>query len=98
MPSKTTRAMTASKKTSPVQDQTIALQAPIHLDGIRLNTLTLRRPKVRDMLAIEHLSGSDVEKEIQLFANLCEVSPDCLHELDMADYTQLQQHYQTFLS
>ncbi|WP_197479127.1 phage tail assembly protein, partial [Oleiphilus sp. HI0132] len=34
----------------------------------------------------------------QLFANLSELSPDNLLELDMADYEKLQKAYQDFLS
>lgn len=63
-----------------------------------LKELNLRRPKVRDMLASDKTKGSDAEKEIALFANLCEVTPDEIGALDMADYQALQQAYQVFLS
>lgn len=61
-------------------------------------TLHMRRPKVRDMLAAEKSKGTDAEKEIVLFANLCEVTPAEIEALDMVDYQQLQQAYQGFLS
>lgn len=77
---------------------TVPLITPITVDGATLNELTVRRPKVRDMLAMENTSKSDAEKEINLFANLCEVTPQSLHELDMADYSKLQKAYQDFLS
>jgi hypothetical protein len=79
-------------------NQTIELQHPISIDGVQVKTLRLRRPKVRDMLTVETTTGHDAEKEIQLFAHLCEVNPIDLHELDMADYAKLQQAYQSFLS
>lgn len=60
--------------------------------------LTMRRAKVRDMLAAEKAKGNDAEKEILLFANLCEVAPADIEALDMADYQQLQQVYKDFLS
>lgn len=63
-----------------------------------LSTITLRRPKVRDMLASDETKGSDAEKEIALFANLAELSPDEITSLDMADYKQLQEVYKSFLS
>ncbi|MFL0805512.1 MAG: phage tail assembly protein [Agarilytica sp.] len=84
-----------SKKTPNV---VVALTAPISVDGAMLSELTVRRPKVRDMLAIENMTKNDAEKEIHLFANLCEVSPESLYELDMADYGKLQKVYQDFLS
>ena len=81
------------------QDQVVVLQFPFEFRGESIQTLTMRRPKVRDMLAVEKLTAKDnAEKEIQLFANLCEVVPEVLHELDMSDYTQLQTTHQGFLS
>ncbi len=84
-----------SKKTPNVA---VALTAPISVDGAMRSELTVRRPKVRDMLAMENMTKNDAEKEIHLFANLCEVSPESLYELDMADYGKLQKVYQDFLS
>ena len=75
--------------------QTIDLNYPLD-NGLK--QLSIRRPKVRDMLASEKASGSDAEKEIRLFANLCEVAPDEIESLDMADYQALQQVYSGFLS
>lgn len=75
--------------------QTIALSFPLD-NGLK--QLTIRRPKVRDMLVSEKAQGSDAEKEIRLFSNLCEVSPDEIESLDMADYQALQQAYSGFLS
>ena len=43
-------------------------------------------------------ADNDAEKEIQLFANLCELTPENLLDLDMADYSKLQKAYQDFLS
>lgn len=63
-----------------------------------LATISLRRPKVRDMLASDKTKGSDAEKEIALFANLSELSPDEISSLDMADYKQIQEAYKNFLS
>ena len=74
---------------------TIKLKFPLE-NG--LSTLSLRRPKVRDMLASEKTKGSLGEQEVALFANLCERSPDEINALDMADYKQLQETYQGFLS
>jgi Phage tail assembly chaperone proteins, E, or 41 or 14 len=76
----------------------IELNHPIDIAGAKVSVLQLRRPKVRDMLSVEKSAENDAEKEIQLFANLCEVSPDDLLELDMADYAKLQKTYQDFLS
>jgi hypothetical protein len=42
------------------------------------------------MLSVEKSVDNDAEKEIQLFANLCELTPENLLDLDMADYSKLQ--------
>lgn len=79
-------------------NQSIELTHAIEIDGVRVKTLKIRRPKVRDMLSVEKSTDNDAQKEINLFANLCELTPDQLMDLDMADYTQLQKAYQGFLS
>jgi len=76
----------------------IELTHSIEIDGAKVSVIQLRRPKVRDMLSVEKSVDNDAEKEIQLFANLSELSPDNLLELDMADYATLQKAYQDFLS
>jgi len=78
--------------------ETITLKYPIEVAGEKITSLNLRRPKVRDMLAADKSAGSEAEKEVAMFANLCEVSRDAILELDGADYGQLQQAYSGFLS
>ena len=79
---------------------TIKLREPITVDGTQRESLTLRRPKVRDLLAAEksELVESPALRELKLFANLCEVPPAALEELDAADYVKLQEAYTGFLS
>jgi len=81
-----------------MKKSTITLDYDITVDGVKTSVLHLRRPKVRDMLSVEKTTEGDAEKEINLFANLCEVPPDSLMELDMSDYAKLQKVYQDFLS
>ena len=76
---------------------TISLEYAITVDGVTTKALTLRRPKVKDMLSVDKASDSAAQKEIHLFANLCEVPMQNLLELDMRDYGQLQAAYQDFL-
>ena len=37
--------------------------------------------------------ADDADREIALFGLLCEVAPDTIHELDLADYRQLQEAF-----
>ena len=66
--------------------------------GAEIKQLHMRRPKVSDLRASAKVSGGDAEKEIRLFANLCEVTPSALDEMDVFDYQALQEVYQGFLS
>lgn len=75
----------------------IKLQYPVEADGQKIDELNMRRPKVRDMLNAE-TGGTDGEKEMRLFANLCDVAPDTIEQLDMADYLAVQEVYTGFLS
>jgi len=78
--------------------ESITLKYPIEVAGEKITSLNLRRPKVRDMLAADKSADSEAEKEVAMFANLCEVSRDAILELDGVDYGQLQKAYSGFLS
>ncbi|WP_353277391.1 phage tail assembly protein [Wolbachia endosymbiont (group B) of Villa cingulata] len=78
--------------------QTIILNNPITVDGVSVAELTIRRPKVRDYLAIERLNGSDLSKEITLTANLTSVTKETIEELDIADYAKVQEVLKDFFS
>ena len=76
----------------------VKLHYPVTVNGADVEALNLRRPTVRDMLAADKARGSDAEKEIRMFCNLCEVGPEVIESLDLADYARLQKAYQGFLS
>ncbi|WP_341815458.1 phage tail assembly protein [Wolbachia endosymbiont (group B) of Idaea biselata] len=78
--------------------QKIKLTEPIKIDGILVSEITLRRPKVRDRLAVERMSNNDAEKEVALIANLASISREAVEELDLADYNKIQGALQGFLS
>ncbi len=76
----------------------IKLNYPIESSGETIESVHLRRPKVRDMIAQEKTAVSDAEKEVALFANLCELTPDNILDIDGADYLKIQKVYAGFLS
>ncbi len=76
----------------------IPLEHPVEIEGAKVNELKMRRPKVRDMIDAEKSGGGNAEIEVRLFANLCEVTPSTIEELDMADYQAVQGVYTGFLS
>jgi len=77
---------------------TVALKYPVEIDGVQVSALHLRRPKVRDQLLAQKQGGSDAERELTLIANLADVAPQALHELDSQDYAALQRTLTGFFS
>lgn len=77
----------------------IVLKYPIEIDGKQATELKMRRCKVRDQLAVTSMKNlTDQEREVRMFANLCEVPPDAIENLDIADYMKLSEVFQGFLS
>lgn len=78
--------------------ETIQLQYPVTLDGHTYDALHIRRPKVKDHVAADKQGNGQMDTEITLFANLCEVPKAVIEDLDMIDYGSVQEVYQDFLS
>ena len=75
----------------------IELRYPVEVDGRKLTTLTMRRPKVRDDRDARRIAGDDdAARELALFGNLCGEAPELIEELDLADYHRLQQAFRGF--
>lgn len=64
---------------------TITLREPIEINGAKVGVLKLRRPKVRDLEAIDKIQG-ETAKTVSLIANLAEWTPDQVRELDASDF------------
>ncbi|MDZ4348576.1 MAG: phage tail assembly protein [Variovorax sp.] len=76
----------------------IPLTYPVQSNGVPISSLSLRRPKVRDMLLAEKQASSQAEREVRMIANLCEVAPTVIEDLDFADYSAAQTVLKGFLS
>ncbi|MDO5643675.1 MAG: phage tail assembly protein [Paracoccus sp. (in: a-proteobacteria)] len=66
--------------------QTIKLQYPVTVDGEEITELHIRRPKMRDVKRAQK-HKDDVERSMGLIADLAEISPRAVEELDAADFT-----------
>lgn len=77
--------------------QDITLNNPITVDGISASELSMREPKVRDLLAIERIKGEAL-KEVALIANLASVSKEAVEDLCIKDYVEIQKVLKDFLS
>lgn len=76
----------------------IKLKHPVLVGGEKTEALRMRGPKVRDLIAAEKYAKMDSEREMALFAALCEVPHDVIESMELLDYMQLQRAYQAFLA
>ena len=75
----------------------IKLEFPITVDGATLAEIKLRRPTVKDMRVARLTGGKDdAAQEINLIANLAQLTPDAIESLDMADFVKVQKALQGF--
>ncbi len=74
--------------------ETIKLKYPVK----DIAEVSMRRPKVKDMLVSDKTAKTDSEREIALFARLTGLNPEVIGEFDYADYKAMQKVYESFLS
>ncbi|HWU84097.1 MAG TPA: phage tail assembly protein [Rhodocyclaceae bacterium] len=73
---------------------TVTLSKPTELNGVTVDTVSLRSPTVRDIRVAQQGAGDDDEqRELNLFASLAEVSAKDLEGMALKDYTRLQTAY-----
>lgn len=73
---------------------TVNLRYPTEFNGVKVDTVTLRAPTVRDVRAAVAASGGDAEvREMSLFSSLSQVGVNDLNTLKLVDYERLQEGY-----
>lgn len=79
---------------------TIVLSIPLQFEGREITEITLRRPLVRDRLAVDRLgsSRSDAEKEVMLIASLSGLPLEAIEGMDLGDYGRLQERLGEFVA
>lgn len=81
-----------------VGEATITLSRKARANGVEVDTLKMREPMVEDQERAQESTGKGSAVEIELFANLCQVSPDDIRKLPLRDYKRLQSAYTLFTS
>lgn len=76
----------------------IKLENSIKIDGVEVNEISLRQPKVRDLLISSKKNVSEAEREVNLIANLAEIPVDAVEDLDLRDYLKIQNWLKDFLA
>ncbi|KVN73894.1 hypothetical protein WT15_23935 [Burkholderia stagnalis] len=75
----------------------ITLSRPLTMGDAKVSKVRMREPEVRDNLAHEKAKGSEGEKEVTVFANLLELSPEQIGRMPLRDYRRLSAAYSGFL-
>ena len=75
----------------------IVLQHPIKMDGVEVSELSLRRPKVRDLERMDKQPGQ-IAKAVTMVADLAELSPDQVREIDGEDFIAIAELLGDFLA
>lgn len=74
----------------------IKLKHGITIAGAKVQSIRMRAPTVADTLAADKMGGSSAEKELAIFANLCELAPQDLQGMLLSDYKLLQEAWASF--
>jgi len=77
---------------------TVKLQFPIEFAGRHITEVTLRRATVKDTSTARQQGKTDEDFQIMLTANLAEIEPDAIRQMDMADYNAIGKVLEGFLS
>ncbi len=76
------------------QAVSIKLSEPITFNGVKIDTIHMRRPKLKDIRAARIAGKDEEDRELRLFSLLADCAPSDLEELDFADYRKLQDEFQ----
>lgn len=72
----------------------VTLSRHSEVNGVKVDTMTLRSPTVREVRAADRASAGDEEqRELMLFASLAEAGINDLEGLKLVDYHRLQAGY-----
>jgi hypothetical protein len=84
-----------------VRFEPITLGTPVTIDGEKHTQITFKRgPKVSDNLRSalgRKNGGTDEQMEVNTVANLCEIKPEVLIQLELNDWLIVQARYMDFL-
>ncbi|CAI2527719.1 phage tail assembly protein [Serratia ficaria] len=82
----------------PANKQEITFYTPLTLqNGSQLTRVFMREPLVRDRIEFSRMKGNDLENEVAMIANLCDMNREDVEQLTSADFSQLEDMFNDFL-
>lgn len=77
----------------------IKLANPIKVDGVLIDEITMRTPKVRDLIiATKKSGGSEMDLAAHMVSNLAEIPIESVYEIDLKDFAAISALLQDFFS
>jgi hypothetical protein len=76
------------------------LVRPIRVEERMITEVTIRRPKVRDLRAMEKMrepEGTELDQGIAMAAALCDLPLEAMDEMDAADFAAISEVLGSFL-
>lgn len=73
----------------------VTLSKPIEFDGAATSVVLMREPTAGE-IELSQRQKDDGKREVELFANLCMLTPDDVRKLRLRDYVRLQVAYSLF--
>ena len=78
----------------------VKLVRPIKVEERRITEVVIRRPKVRDLRAMEKMrepGGTELDQGIAMAAALCDLPLEAMDEMDAADFAAVSEVLGGFL-
>lgn len=69
----------------------------LDVDGTLTYSITVRKPKVKDLLNAERQSKGESDANVRFLANLTDLTPDQIGDLSLGDYRKLNEVLAGFL-
>lgn len=66
--------------------------------GLKSAVIRMRETTAGDMETFHNAKGSEATREMQTFANLCDLTPEDVRKLPLRDYKRLQEAFAVFTS
>ena len=79
-----------------MHSETLPLQYPFTHKGEEITQLTIRRPKLGDIKRFEKVKD-EMDKATKMLADLAEIAPDVVDQLDMVDFNAASEMIAGFL-
>lgn len=80
---------------APATTQSLKLNFPIRHAGKEIAEVTLRRPKVTDIITAQRGASTPAEIELAMVAQVIGLPQDAVAQMDLADYLAIQNALKT---